>query len=407
MIESIQNAASKAVLAVALLGLVNGSVLAQSQCETPTPAGIAQCLESPLFRTDLDYRFYTRVLLALGVDYYQSQAWIDASVAYLTGKIDLTNKTGLQFSEDHHFTHLFSQSLGTALTVDKPFDIYLLMGQSNMYLHGQGAEFKAAIQGFTDAVTQAMGGTDRTVVTINCAVSGVPILWWDPQPSPLFGGGTCETVASIARCADPNHDPSTCDPATPQLCSCKASELDFCSDGISFVQAHRNGSGYIVSPFYNGAAIDRHNLTRHCLEAAQALKNSAGEHGVIRGMVYHQGESDSNSASLVSTWADSYQNVVNHVRQAVGSDIPAVHAQIRAGASPSQTYLDLQVAQREVVGDITNSAYVCTNDLTVAADNVHIDGPGHVILGQRYGSAMLHLMLGFPYNAAVPGCDPT
>lgn len=406
MIKIATNTGARLLAVLAAYALTAGTVAAQNVCETPTPGGITQCLDSPLFSTDVDYRFNTQLWIALGTEYFQSQAWIDANVAYITDKIDLTNKTGLELSEDHHYRHLFTRALTTALTVSEPFDIYLLMGQSNMYLHGQGTEFKAAIQSFTDAVTQTMGGGDRTVVTINCAVSGVPILWWDPEPSPLFGGDTCETVASVARCADPNHDPSSCDPANPELCTCQVRELDFCSDGVSLVHAEVLAP-YSPSPFLSGEAIDRHNLTRHCLEYAQNLRNTAGERGVIKGMVYHQGESDGGSASLVSTWGDSYQNVVAHVRQAVGSDIPAVHAQIRAGASPSQTYLDLQVEQREVVADITNSAYVCTNDLTVAQDGVHIDRAGHVLLGQRYASAILHLFFGLPYNADIPECDPT
>lgn len=395
---------TRRAIAVLSAGIVSATPLsAQDQCETPTPAGIAQCLESPSFRTNLAYRFDTRLRVALGVEYYQSQAWIDANYDYIVDKIDLTGKTGLQLSIDQHYRNLFLQSLGTALSVSEPFDIYLLMGQSNMTLHGQGTELKAAIQNFTDAVTQALGIPDRTVVTVNCSIPGTSILWHDPSPSPNFGSPTCETVGTLARCADPGHDPSQCDPANPELCSCDRRLLDFCSDGVSLAQAATNNP---YSPFLTGDAVDRYNLTRYCLETAFELENTAGEHGTIKGMFYYQGEADTGSSELVASWGDSYENIVQFVRNTVGTNVPAVHAQLHGGTNPSANWQQLQVEQRLVTPEIANAAYVCTNDLATS-DGVHLDAASHVTLGQRFGSAMLHLFFGYPYNPATGGCNPT
>lgn len=393
--------ANSAIATVALVGLLYSlPAAAQTQCETPTPAGIAMCLESPAFQTNLDYRYHTRLLMALGTEYYQNPDWIAAVLDWLTDKLDLTGKTGTRYAMDWYFKFLFNQSLGIALSVNEPMDIYLLMGQSNMYLHGNGPQLTAAIQNFTDAITQAWGAPDRTVVTINCAVPGSPIMLWDPQPSPLYGSPTCETSASLARCTNP---PTGCQ--QPKLCSCNSSQLDFCSNGISWVDATRHNGGW--SPMLTGDARDRYNLTRHCLETARALKNAAGQTGVIKGMFYHQGESDTGTAATVASWANSYKNIVNFLRTSLGAQIPVIHAQIRGGSSPTALWQQLQVNQRLVQAEIPKSAFICTNDLTVAADNIHIDGPGHVIMGNRFGNAMLHLLLGWAYNPAVEGCTPT
>jgi hypothetical protein len=371
---------------------------AQTQCETPTPQGIAQCLESRRFRTNLDYRFNTRLLVALGVDYYHSQPWIDATAAYIAAKTNLTGKTGARLGEDSHYRTLFNLALGTAWSVQKPMDIYLLMGQSNMTLHGDGPVLKAALQSWTDALTQALGWPSRQVVTFNCSLPGSPILLWDPQPSPLYGRSTCETSSTVTRCL---HPPTGC--TTPKLCSCDSGLLDFCSDGVSFIDAQRGGGGY--SPYLNGDVLDRYNLTRQCLETATTMRNAAGQTGAIRGMFWYQGESDTGNSATVSTWAQSYENVVQFVRTTVGGNIPAVHAQIRGDANSTPLWQQLQVEQRLVAQDITNSAFVCTNDFNTV-DGVHIDSAAHQVLGQRFGDAMLHLILGYPYNATVPGCTP-
>lgn len=235
---------------------------------------------------------------------------------------------------DSRLQHIFGEQLA-ATAATAPLDVYLLMGQSNMV----GLTESGAYNGPDPEIRSALQArtTGRTVVTLNCALAATSSYDWVPSK-------------------------------------------------ISFT--------HILDKKL------RHNLTRDCIEFARGIKNKGGKRARIRGMFFYQGESDVswavyfNSASVVTSWADRYREIVEFIRDEFG-EIPVVHAQIATTNDPNssaqQYWKTLQDTQATVPAQLSRSAMIVTSDLQTR-DGVHLNDASQAIAGQRFATAMIGLL---------------
>lgn len=132
-----------------------------------------------------------------------------------------------------------------------------------------------------------------------------------------------------------------------------------------------------------------------------ALKNarSAREHGVIKGVLWHQGESDSGNKELAESYFQRFTGMVEALKDDLGmTDLPVIIGQlgefIAACGEPRpegrDTTADLKYCQ--VVNDALKKAgqtlplggWVSSRGLKDTGDRVHFNAPALREFGRRY-----------------------
>lgn len=136
---------------------------------------------------------------------------------------------------------------------------------------------------------------------------------------------------------------------------------------------------------------------KHYVEALRraALARASGR---LRGLLWHQGESDANDEKRAKTYLERFVKVVEGFRRDLESPaLPVVVGQLGAflrtrGVEFSTPFADLvnrQLAQVPAV--IANSAFVPSGGLAHRGDELHFNAPSLRELGRRYAHAFLML----------------
>ena len=235
--------------------------------------------------------------------------------------------------------------------------LFLLFGQSNM----EGAPKPEAMDLEPHPRVQVLGydnfGTRR---------------WneWDAAVPPLHrswaGVGPGDTFGKAMAEAWPN--------ATIGLIPCAISgvDIDFFRKGV--VSARRDE--FSIPP--DNALDSAYDMMIERAELAQ-------QSGVIRGILFHQGESDNGNAQ----WLTKLEQVVADLRAdlGLGEDVPFVAGETLHGGCCS---LHNTLVAR-VPDSIPNAHVVSAADLG-GMDEAHFDLEGQRTLGRRYADVMLPLL---------------
>ena len=106
--------------------------------------------------------------------------------------------------------------------------------------------------------------------------------------------------------------------------------------------------------------------------------------GVIRGIIFHQGESDTSDPP----WVGKVTELVTDLRADLGiPEVPFLLGELlHGGCCASHNTLIAQVP-----GSLANSHVISAGGLAAAADNVHFSLAGQRELGERYAQKMLEL----------------
>jgi hypothetical protein len=108
----------------------------------------------------------------------------------------------------------------------------------------------------------------------------------------------------------------------------------------------------------------------------------AQQSGVIRGMLFHQGESDSGQAA----WVDKVAEIVGHLRAdlGLGTDVPFIAGELMHSGCCAGHNDIVNLLPRK----IPNARVVSAEGLD-AEDNYHFNAAAQRELGRRYAKAML------------------
>ena len=107
--------------------------------------------------------------------------------------------------------------------------------------------------------------------------------------------------------------------------------------------------------------------------------------GTIRGIIFHQGESDAGN----SAWIGKVKTMVTDLRTDLGiGDVPFVAGELLYTGCCGKRHNPLF---SQLAGEITNSKFVSANGLS-GVDSAHFDLAGQRELGKRYGEAMIQLL---------------
>lgn len=248
-----------------------------------------------------------------------------------------------------------SDGTGGTGSMESNFYVFLLIGQSNM--EGQP---KPVAEDFV---------TDERIKVLaydNCPNLARVYNEWSTASPPLHscyaGLGPGDYFARAVAAAYPEK--------TIGLVPCAISgvDIDFFRKGV--VSARR--SEFRIPP-----DNQREGAYDWVIERARIAQQT----GVIKGIIFHQGESDTGQ----SVWVDKVKGMVTDLRADLGlGDVPFVAGELLYGGCCASHNPIIN----RLPSQITN-AFVVSADGLAGADEAHFDLAGQRELGARYAQAML------------------
>jgi len=238
-----------------------------------------------------------------------------------------------------------------ALPPKENFHLFLLVGQSNMA--GRGV------------LTPADKTPHARVLMLNQAGAWVPAV--DPlhfDKPKAVGVGLGRTFAlEIARAA-----PGVTIGLIP------------CAVGGSPIDAWKPGAYY--QPTQSHPWDDALRRARQALEA-----------GTLKGILWHQGESDSSAALAPAYEAKLHELIARSRRELKAPNTPFIVGQLGqfAGAPWNEHKQQVDRAHRDLPRKIPHTAFVSSEGLKDKGDKTHFDADSYRELGKRYAAAYLKL----------------
>lgn len=118
----------------------------------------------------------------------------------------------------------------------------------------------------------------------------------------------------------------------------------------------------------------------------------AQEKGVIKGILWHQGEGDSSDKAAV-VYAGKLKNLVLAFRKELNTDAPFLVGQLGMFKKPwLEGRKAVDRAHRELPQQVPNAAFVSAEGLVDGGDDVHFDNKSQREFGKRYAAAYFQLI---------------
>ena len=244
---------------------------------------------------------------------------------------------------------LFAQS--PMLPPKEKFHLFLLVGQSNMA--GRGV------------VTPADQAPLPRILMLNKAGEWVPAI--DPMhfDKPVAGVGLGRSFAAVIAAANPG--------VTIGLipCAVGGSPIDTWKPGVLYKETNSY-------PW-----DDTMRRAKLALEA-----------GTFKGILWHQGESDTNTPELARAYAPKLRDVVERLRAELKApNVPFVLGQLGRfeGRPWNESQILVDQAHRDLPKLVGHAAFVSAEGLKDKGDKIHFDADSYRELGRRYAEAFLKL----------------
>lgn len=257
------------------------------------------------------------------------------------------------------------------------YDVYLLAGQSNMDGRGLVSELPAdQMTTFENAIIFYRNEKRSSDVWRNLAAGfSIPPKYKGEFPSPTFGPEIGFTHSMLKR------DPK-----------CK----------IALIKGSQGGTSLRAdwNPGEKGGAESQGPQYRDFIEtiltATKQLRDR-GDRFTIRGLLWHQGESDTKSGT--ETYRRRLKEFIARIREDVGvSDLPIVVGEVFDNGKRDNVRAAIQaVAEQSPTVELVSS-----EGTTTADPGTHFDARSQLLLGERYANAITNLHTTLPSQLAQP-----
>jgi hypothetical protein len=135
-------------------------------------------------------------------------------------------------------------------------------------------------------------------------------------------------------------------------------------------------------------AYDAATKTHPWDDAVERIK-FAMQYGVIKGVIWHQGESNANQPEQIKAYLAQLQELIGRFRQLVGNDkLPFVAGQL-GNYRPNFILFNEEILKLPAM--VPYTAVVTTENLVHRGDTLHFDSPSAEELGRRYAAKMIQL----------------
>lgn len=158
---------------------------------------------------------------------------------------------------------------------------------------------------------------------------------------------------------------------------------------VGFIPAACGGSP--ISAWQPGQYFDQTNS--HPYDDALARARLALKHGTLRGILWHQGESD-RSPELAERYEAALTELIARLRRELAAhSVPFVLGQLGqfTGAPWDDAARRVDLAQRNVAAQVPFTIFVPADGLTSKPDNLHFDARSLREFGKRYAAAFAKL----------------
>jgi len=252
---------------------------------------------------------------------------------------------------------------------DPNLHIYLLFGQSNM--EGAGAIQSQDITGL-DSRFRVMGAVNCTSTTTRSFTLGQ----WSTATPPVV---RCYTGLGIAdyfgRTMVANLPPQIKVGIVPvAIGGCDIALFDKVNYA-SYVTTAPSWMKDIITQ-YEGNPYGR----------LVAVAKMAQEDGVIKGILFHQGETNTNDQS----WKNKVKQVVDNLKNDLElDDIPFLAGELLAGPGACCSSHNVEVNK---LPDVIPNAHIISTAGLAGVDNSHFNSATYIIFGERYALRMIDLL---------------
>jgi hypothetical protein len=265
---------------------------------------------------------------------------------------------------------LFILTLGNSYAQDANFHIYLCFGQSNMEGH---ARLEAQ-----DTVN--ISDRFKVLQAVDCAEINRTRGKWYPAVPPL---SRCNTGLTPA-----DYFGRTLVSALPEQVKVGVINVAVGGSKIELFNKDVYKSYVSTAPQWMMGMINQYDGNPY--ERLLELAKKAQKDGVIKGILLHQGESNTGD----SLWTKKVKIVYDHLLKDLDlkeNSIPllageVVHAE-QGGICASMNSIIAKLPQV-----VANSYVISSKGCTVNADKLHFDAAGYRELGKRYARKMLSLL---------------
>ena len=244
--------------------------------------------------------------------------------------------------------HFQTRAVAAETDATPEIDVYLLIGQSNM-------------AGRAEIPKDAMGVIDRCLL-LNDKNE------WEPARNPLNRHSTVR----------------------------KALPMQKLGPGYAFAKEMLERDkdltiGLIVNA-RGGTSIDEWHGKSELYRAARKRALEAMKSGTLKGILWHQGESDQGDPG---TYLVKLQTLVANLRSDLGDpNLPFIAGQIHGNAA-----INAEIAK---LGTTTHAAGFVSSAGLTTTDGTHFDTRSQMVLGERYAAEMIRLQAALPAAARPP-----
>lgn len=255
-----------------------------------------------------------------------------------------------------------------AFSQDQNFYIFLCFGQSNM--EGQGAiQVQDNTVDSRFQVLQALecSNLGRSKAAWYTAVPPLCQCWSGLSPADYFGRTMVENLPDSIKVGVINVAVGGCD--------IRLFDKDIYQD---------YDSTYSESWFTNKVKDYEWNPYQYLIDLAQL----AQQDGVIKGILLHQGETNTGDSQWPSYVKKIYTDILTDL--SLGADsVPLLAGEVLSAEGNCCSAMNTIINR---LPDTIPTAYVISSSGCAGQDNAHFNSEGYRILGRRYGMKMLSLL---------------
>jgi hypothetical protein len=141
-----------------------------------------------------------------------------------------------------------------------------------------------------------------------------------------------------------------------------------------------------------GTALSRWVKGADLYEKALAKAKLAAQSGVIEGMLWHQGESDSNKPEDATTYEARLKQMFTDFRADIGiPDLPIVVGELGDFVKSPQVEV-MKAAQKDMPNALPHVGFANSDGLTDRGDHLHFSAASQAEFGKRYAAEMQKLL---------------
>ncbi len=138
---------------------------------------------------------------------------------------------------------------------------------------------------------------------------------------------------------------------------------------------------------FGGTRIDEWKPGAKLYDNAVARTKEAMKKGVLAGILWHQGESDSGKPEIVKAYPEKFIAMIAKLRKDLGAEkVPLMIGEL---SRQNDKYADFNANLPDIVAKVQPCVLVKSDDLKLGKDNLHFDSQALRSFGSRYAEAYM------------------